>query len=116
MPTGIPTHQTHHTLRVAKFALQAIAAAKDTLLDADDASYGAVKVRVGMHVGQVVGVLIGAMRPKYTLLGDTMNIGAGPRALPRPHVIACRPISASVTAHACSSTLRGIAEAERALL
>ena len=73
---GIPTYQSHHTLRVAKFALLAAAAARETLLDTDNESCGSVKIRIGVHVGPVVGVLIGATRPKYTLLGDTMNIGA----------------------------------------
>ena len=62
-----------HTLHVAQLALSALSAAAETEIDPEDRALGTVHIRVGFHSGSVVGTLVGGARPKYTLLGDTMN-------------------------------------------
>lgn len=34
-----------------------------------------VKIRVGLHVGPLVAGVVGSKKPKYTLVGETMNVG-----------------------------------------
>lgn len=34
-----------------------------------------VRLRVGLHVGPVVAGVVGSAKPKYTVVGETMNIG-----------------------------------------
>ena len=50
----VEDQSTDHAIRIAKFALDAIKAASETLIDLDDPSRGCVEIRVGFHVGPVV--------------------------------------------------------------
>lgn len=34
-----------------------------------------IQIRVGLHVGPLVAGVVGSKRPKYTLVGETMNLG-----------------------------------------
>lgn len=70
---GIPHFQSDHVARVAAFALSALAAASKTLIDLNDPSRGHVKLRIGFHPGPLSAAVVGTMRPKYTVLGDTVN-------------------------------------------
>ena len=55
-------------------------ASSETLVDPSAPALGFVRIRVGMHCGPATGTVIGTLRPKYTLLGDT----ARPTNPPRP--------------------------------
>lgn len=70
---GIPHFQSDHVARVAAFALDAIKAANKTLVDLNDPARGYVQLRVGFHPGPLSAAVVGTMRPKYTVLGDTVN-------------------------------------------
>ena len=70
---GLPRWQPDHALRVAKLALGILAAAAETRVDEAEPGLGSLAVRVGMHTGPVVAVLVGTTRRKYTLIGDSMN-------------------------------------------
>ena len=63
---SIPEWQPDHALRIAQFALRAVAAANATPVDLDDVSSGFINIRVGLHSGPVVASLVGR---KYTLIG-----------------------------------------------
>jgi class 3 adenylate cyclase len=71
-------HQpTDHAVRLAQFALDAMAAATTTAIDEERPELGPVRLLAGMHCGTVCGSVVGALGGrKYTLLGDAVNVAS----------------------------------------
>jgi len=74
--TNLVKDQDDHAKRVVDFAVEALAAANETLIDVDDPSRGYVNIRVGLHSGAVVANVVGSRNLKYSIFGDAVNVAA----------------------------------------
>lgn len=59
----------HHSVRVTDFALEILNYTKQVFLKSGQH----LEVRVGIHTGFVVSVVVGDMKPQFSLIGSTVN-------------------------------------------
>ena len=74
--TNLVSDQKDHAKRIVDFAIEALHAANQTVIDVDDPSLGCVNMRVGLHSGPVVASVVGSRNLKYSIFGDTVNVAA----------------------------------------
>lgn len=69
--TNLAERQEDHVEIMIRFALEAVKAASETLIDPENPSLGKIQVRAGFHTGPVVAQVIGSRTPRYSVIGDT---------------------------------------------
>eukprot|EP00957_Ditylum_brightwellii_P047181 3582799-Ditylum_brightwellii.AAC.1 len=87
--TNICKDQSDHTKRIAEFAIDAIKAAEETLINEDDPAKGFVQVRIGFHSGPVLSNVVGSRNPKFSVFGDTVNTSSRMESNSLPGQILC---------------------------
>jgi len=83
-----------HVKRIARFSLDAVDAAHETLIDLGDPSRGYVQIRVGFHTGPATTNVVGSRLPKYGVYGDTVNTASRMESNSLPGQVQCSAASA----------------------
>ena len=76
------------------FALDAINEASKVPIDEDDPNRGFVAIRCGLHTGQCVGHVVGSKSPRYSLVGDSINVASRMESTSLPGRLQCSEESA----------------------
>lgn len=93
--TNVATIQTdQHVRLMAKFALDAVSAASETLVDTENPELGKLTIRVGIHSGPVVASVCGTRNQRFSIIGDTVNIASRMESHSLPRMIQCSAESA----------------------
>ncbi|CAB9509964.1 activated protein kinase catalytic subunit alpha-1 [Seminavis robusta] len=82
-------NQPDHTKRAAEFALDAVAEAGSLTFGGDVPEKRTVQIKVGFHAGPVVTSLVGSVRPRFSLFGQSVSLASNLGSQSKPQKIQC---------------------------
>jgi class 3 adenylate cyclase len=103
-----------HAVRLARFALDVVAAAGATALDEQRPELGSVRILAGMHCGVVCGSVVGLYGGrKYTVHGDAVNVASRMESHGAAGAVQCSAASAARIEEQSGSIMAGLRLAPR---
>eukprot|EP00977_Amphora_coffeiformis_P006244 scaffold1341_cov178-Amphora_coffeaeformis.AAC.21 len=99
--TNLVEKQPEHVSKMARFALDALEAANGTLIDESDPSKGHIQIRIGLHTGPLAAHAIGSRNPRYSIIGETVNIALKMECTSKSGRIQCTAAVANVLKEHC---------------
>jgi len=95
-----------HASRMAAFSLDAMEAARQTMVDDTDETKGTVQIRAGFDCGPIVGSVVGTTYKKYTIFGNTVNTASRMESTGVPCRIQCSKVTPDILREGCDRLVR----------